>query len=508
MFLPSPASTRPPAFHKTASAAFVRYITAAQQAGCPPDQIKQFVRLGIVLQPRQLEASAAARSCDREDGPTEIGYGGARGGGKSHWAVAQLTDDCLRFAGLKCLLLRKVGKANKENFGDLIRRILKKQKVSYTYTQHDGTLRFANGSSIILGHFQAEKDIDAYLGLEYDVIAVEEATTLSASKYRSIQTCNRTSKPGWRPRMYSTTNPGGIGHGWYKARFLDPHRKKTQTSTYFVSATIDDNAFVNKDYEKVLNSLCGWQLRAWRYGDWDIAAGQYFTNFRPQIDGAPYHVLPSVGFTIPANWQVWAALDYGFTHYTSVHLFAKDSDGRLFVVDEHCERGWVPKRHVPSIKEMLARNGLSLTRLWRFVAGADVFSNNPDGGTTADLYAELGVRLECANNDRIAGATRILSLLGDADATTKNAEGVLVPAPIPPTLFILDRCTRLIECLPALQHDPHRPEDVLKVDCDDDGLGGDDAYDDFRYGVMVDAQNPEKPLYTPGMAAGRQMLGR
>jgi hypothetical protein len=34
------------------------------------------------------------------------------------------------------------------------------------------------------------------------------------------------------------------------------------------------------------------------------------------------------------------------------------------------------------------------------------------------------------------------------------------------------------------------------------------CYDDFRYGVMVDAQNPEKPLYTPGMAAGRQMLGR
>jgi hypothetical protein len=27
-------------------------------------------------------------------------------------------------------------------------------------------------------------------------------------------------------------------------------------------------------------------------------------------------------------------------------------------------------------------------------------------------------------------------------------------------------------CLPALQHDPNRPEDVLKVDCDEDGNGG------------------------------------
>ena len=36
---------------------------------------------------------------------------------------------------------------------------------------------------------------------------------------------------------------------------------------------------------------------------------------------------------------------------------------------------------------------------------------------------------------------------------------------------------RLAECLPSLQHDPNRPEDVLKVDADEDGVGGDDAAD-------------------------------
>ena len=53
-------------------------------AGCPRDQVKNFLRAGVVLQPRQLAASAAARLCDQADGPTAIGYGGARGGGKSH----------------------------------------------------------------------------------------------------------------------------------------------------------------------------------------------------------------------------------------------------------------------------------------------------------------------------------------------------------------------------------------------------------------------------------------
>jgi hypothetical protein len=50
-----------------------------------------------------------------------------------------------------------------------------------------------------------------------------------------------------------------------------------------------------------------------------------------------------------------------------------------------------------------------------------------------------------------------------------------------PTLLIHKRCGRLIETLPTLQHDPNRPEDVLKVDADEDGVGGDDRADALRY---------------------------
>ena len=49
------------------------------------------------------------------------------------------------------------------------------------------------------------------------------------------------------------------------------------------------------------------------------------------------------------------------------------------------------------------------------------------------------------------------------------------------TLFIHERCQRLIECLPTLQHDPLCPEDVLKVDVDEAGNGGDDFADALRY---------------------------
>ncbi len=56
---------------------------------------------------------------------------------------------------------------------------------------------------------------------------------------------------------------------------------------------------------------------------------------------------------------------------------------------------------------------------------------------------------------------------------------------VPPRLFIHERCARLVRCLPSLQHDPNRPEDVLKVDADEDGVGGDDAADALRYLVAT-----------------------
>ncbi len=43
----------------------------------------------------------------------------------------------------------------------------------------------------------------------------------------------------------------------------------------------------------------------------------------------------------------------------------------------------------------------------------------------------------------------------------------------------------MVEAVPGLQHDPNRPEDVLKVDCDEDGIGGDDAADALRYLVAT-----------------------
>lgn len=461
-------------------AALDRYLTTARDAGCPADQLRQF-RLGeYVALPKQLRFHAASRECDADDGPTRVGYGGARGPGKSHALLAQMAiDDCQRRPGLKCLLLRQVGKSVRESVEDLRLRVL--AHTPHEYAQTNAALKFPNGSRIILGHFRNERDVDNYLGLEYDVIGVEEATTLSLSKYRAIGTCNRTSRDDWRPRMYLTTNPGGVGHAWFKSEIVEPWRRGRESDTRFIPATVDDNPFVNPEYRRTLERLTGWQKQAWLHGDWDIAAGQFFTTWRHEA-----HVTKP--FPIPSGWPVWLAMDYGWTHYTVIHLFAQDGDGNVYAVDEHAERRWLVPRHAEALAAMLARNDVERRRVRRFVAGPDVFAargtgDTDQGGTIADQWLKCGWPMTPANTDRISGAAEFMRRLGDVDSDP----------PMEPTLRVFDRCARLIECVPSLEHDPHRPEDVLKADCDDDGNGGDDPYDCARYGVMV-AATTRRPL--------------
>jgi hypothetical protein len=441
------------------------YLRLAAAAGCSEEQIRNFIAAELLLQERQLVASAAARECDKRDGPTAVGYGGARGGGKSHWLLAQMgADDCQRVPGLKCLLLRKVGKANTEHFEDLRQKLF--MNLEHEFTAYRGVLTFANGSRIIAGHFQAEKDIDAYLGLEYDVIGIEEATTLSSRKHSDIMTCCRTSKPNWRPRIYSTSNPGGIGHAWYKAKFVVPFQNGTEGDTRFVPARVTDNKFNNPEYRKVLEQQTGWQREAWLNGNWDLAAGQFFTTFRREV-----HVLADFDHTRAREW--FAAMDYGFAHYTVVLLACTDGDGNVFVVDEHAERMWLPQQHVSGVRTVLGRYNVIIPELKRCVAGTDVFSRQSDGTTIAQQYGRAGLTLTAANTDRINGWAEIRNRLG-------NPENKITPR-----LFIHRRCARLVETLPMMQHDPNRPEDVLKVDADENGVGGDDAADCLRYLVAT-----------------------
>jgi hypothetical protein len=174
-----------------------------------------------------------------------------------------------------------------------------------------------------------------------------------------------------------------------------------------------------------------------------------------------------------------------------IYLIGENDDGMVHFLDE------LPLRHslVPQIAQalaaMLTRHGIEHHRIGAFVAGHDCFSKESSGRTIADSWRDAGWTLEAAIVDRKAGAAEWLRRLGN------DAAGV------PVTVQISKRCSRLIETIPMLLSDPRDPEDVLKVDCDEDGDGGDDPYDGARYGLM---QAGNGPVLAPAVRGSRPLV--
>ena len=73
---------------------------------------------------------------------------------------------------------------------------------------------------------QHSKDKTNYQGKRYDFVGFDELTHFTWEEYSYMFSRNRPSRaPGATEStvcyIRSTTNPGGIGHGWVKQRFID-----------------------------------------------------------------------------------------------------------------------------------------------------------------------------------------------------------------------------------------------------------------------------------------------
>jgi phage terminase large subunit len=460
------------------------YAIAARNAGCTGEQWANFVRAGVFLQPIQLKFAAYARMCDKPDGPKDVMMGGGRGSAKTHGILAQVfCDDCQRMPGLKVLVLRKVGRANKEQIADFRKKLL--TRLNHNYREQASTITFDNGSLVILGNYKDERDIDKYLGLEYDLIHIVESNQLTPTKKMNILSCLRTNKPDWRPRCYEDTNPGGIGHFHNKQLFIEPWKAKQETETRYIHCTVDDNKFVDSGYKQYLEKLSGWQREAWLYGSWDFMAGAYFTNFSEDL-----HVYPNqqVNFVTKDVRRWFGSFDYGFGHCSAFLLFAEDSKGNIYVVDEYQDNEKVPSDHAERIKALLRRNSLEPYDLDSIVAGHDCFHRKEEGNTIAQTYAENGLDFLPAENARVNGWQRILDGFGNPMAGVK------------PTIFVSRGCTHLIHQIQMAQHSEKIPGDVQKFNAPqndvevfiDETQEGDDCLDAFRYGIFSNVSRSMK----------------
>lgn len=435
------------------------YVATALTAGVTEEQLTNFEAMGYIAQPAQLGFHAACRSCDVDKGPQIVGYGGSRGPGKSHASLAQAGDDCLRRVGLKVLFLRKYQKSAAESMEDLVYRVFWNLEINYTPST--GRVTFPNGSRILMGGFKDEKDIEKYIGIEYDLIVIEEVNQITFEKIQKLRGSLRTSRDDWRTRMYWTFNPGGVGHLWLKQNLVEPHYNGTEgTHTLFggtcvfIPSTYRDNVFLAPEYVDWLLSLEGPLGEAWREGNWDVFEGMAF----PMWNRSRHVIDP---FEIPDWWARWRGVDWGFAKPWCCLWLAKNPDnGRLYVYRERYSAGLTDKQQAETIISSSPED-IDITyadpALWT--------RKNWEGkvSSTADEYWRYGVALTRADNDRLSGKRKVDRFLADI------SDGL-------PGIQIFSSCRNLIATLPSLPYDENKPEDV-------DTDAEDHAYDALRYAL-------------------------
>jgi len=465
------------------------FINKGQDNGMPLDQLEFFYNAEYSPFAWQMQFHAGARQADLPNGPTEIGVGGARGPGKSHCVMAQCgLDDCQRVDGLKGLFLRQTGKAAREAFEDLIEKVFM-GRVEYDYNRSNNVLTFSNHSRIVLGGFENANDIDKYIGIEYDFIAIEELNQLTKEKVEKLLGSMRTSKPNWRPRLYASFNPGGVGHQWVKERFISPYREIMEKKTRFFPSTYKDNPYLNQEYIDYLNSLTGDLGKAWREGDWDLFAGQYFSEWRANI-----HVCAP--FIIQPDWKKIISIDYGYSAPSAVYWIAINPDRTAYLYREL----YITEKTFSD----LAKEIISMTpdsediRYW--VADPSIWAKKGDELSGAEKmeakYKDLKHKtllLMKGNNDRLNGWGVVREYLKPFEK-----EGKLTAR-----LQVFNVCTKFIETFPALIHDKVRVEDL-------NSDGEDHAADSVRYGLMsnpapaITAEQLKQKLFNERMRRNKE----
>lgn len=369
------------------------------------------------------------------------GYGGARGGGKSHAVRTKSIYGALYWPGIKILILRRTYPDLENSIVTPLLKALPNELYSYNATTH--MVYFANGSTIKFGHFQGHSSASEYQGQEYDWIFIDEATQFTEMEFRILGACLRgaTDIP---KRMYLTMNPGGVGHQWVKRLFIDkkyktnsanPEENENPEDYTFIAATVEDNEVLLKSspqYLQMLSSLPEHMRAAHRYGDWDALGGAYFPEFGEE------HICKP--FEIPSDWVKYRVFDYGLD-MLACYWIAVDYDDNAWVYREVKQERLVVSEAADLIKALTPPDeNIAIT-----FAPPDMWTTLKDTGKTmAEIYMTNGVYLYKATNNRVQGWMQVKEYLRHKK------------------LKIFNTCTGLIEDMKAIQTDEKNPNDCAK----------------------------------------------
>ena len=404
----------------------------------------------------------------------EVLFGGSRGPGKTDAGLVLLTD-YIDHPLYRALVLRKTA----EDLSDWLDRAGRMYaSLGGEVKGQPARIEFPSGAIIRTGHLKDRKSYEKYLGHEYQIILIEELTQVPEEKYyiQIIGSC-RSTVDGLVPRVFCTTNPGGVGHGWVKRRFVDPApwgtpflAKDTGRWRIFIHATVDDNpTLLEKDpgYIQYLDAL---KLsdedlwKAWRYGDWDVFAGQVFREWMHKD-----HVQPKFGWSLDACSKI-ISFDWGYNAPGCAMWIAQAPENAQGVVHRHVYRELYLNRQTPKDWAKLIRTITAVEPVDYMVLPHDCFSSDKGEQTIAEIIQEVGQVTVIRGNTLGKGAR-----LNRKAITHQN---LAIAEDARPVMTVHPNCKNLIRTLPELVYSEISPEDV-------DTDGEDHAYDALSLGLMT-----------------------
>ena len=437
-----------------------------------------------------------------------IGYGGARGGGKS-WAIrvkAILLG--FNYPGIKMMIIRKT---NAELFSNHIQPICDMLRIGdptveqvAKYTDIQKLLTFTNGSRILFGYCDTDKDLERYQGQEVDVLMIDEATQQTEERIKRLNASVRGVNT-FPKRTYYTMNPGGPGHDWAKRLFIDrSFRKGEDPDDYsFIQALVTDNKALmeaDPEYLRQLEALPPHLRAMWLEGRWDVSEGQFFDDFRaqPDIEAAQAHGCFEDAETLRRserwvhvikpfdlnqggclNWHIFRSYDFGYARPFSCGWWAVDYEGVMYrILEFYGWNGEADKGCRMSVEQQFAEiSRIEREHPWlrgRNISGVADPSiwDRSRGESIAEVAMKHGVHFTPGDNSRIPGWMQCHQRL----RFDENGKAML---------YVFSNCKNFIRTIPLLQYSKSQPEDL-------DTDGEDHIADEWRYACMSRPLIPQK----------------
>lgn len=428
----------------------------------------------------------------------EAFFGGARGGGKTDGMLGEWAVHADRYKEHAIgLMVRRKRIELTETF-ERAKALFK--PLGATFTEVPMRALMPGGGRLNFAYLEKDKDAEGYQGHSYTRVYVEEIGNFPSDAPIKKLFATLRSGAGVPCRFRATGNPGGPGHQWVKARYIDPaplgyevlRDPVTGMERVYIPSRVNDNRYVGEAYINQLRISGSPELvRAWLEGDWSVISGAFFPEFSLEK-----HVIQPR--KLPDHWLRYGAADWGSAKPFAWLWFAV-SDGSL---------PEFPRGALVVYREWYGNNGQPNVGL-RMVAEdvgagvADRQKNDPryedrsiyhvldpaawaeDGGPSIAERVAKGGKLVLRRADNARVSQR--GAMGGWDQVRSRLQGEEGR----PMVYIFNTCTHLIRTLPALQHDTDRPEDV-------DTEGEDHAPDAFRYGCMARPYVRKVPVHEPG----------